>query len=183
MRCRHDLLSSMALGIAALAACSGQRSAQAPKTASSQEAYEYPSCSNQGRECPRNLTLSCALKAIATKYKACSQHDDCVEAAIQPMCSGQGTCPPFFVNRQSKAAFEAEAQGEINRYCESARCSLPGLCPVVGSVHGYCTSKGCTWMSSNPFQSRGALKTLPWRPWSTSFEASEEIVSSASARP
>jgi len=140
----------MALGIAALVACSGQRLAQTPKTPSSQDAYEYAGCSNQGRECPRNLTLNCALKAIATKYKACSHHDDCVEAAIEPNCSGEGTCPPFFVNRQSKTAFEEEAQGEINRYCESATCSLPGLCPVPGTVHGYCASYGCTWIRASP---------------------------------
>ncbi len=149
MQIHHDVRRTIALGtVAALVACSGQRSVQTPNTPSSQQAYEYPGCSNSDAECPRLGTLTCALRTIVRKHNACSQHDDCVEASIEPKCSGAGTCPPYFVNRQAKTAFEGEAQGEIERYCQTATCSLPGLCPVPGTVQGYCASGHCTWIKT-----------------------------------
>lgn len=69
-------------------------------------------------------TLACALRTIAGKYNACAKHEDCLAAALEAKCSGAGFCPPYFVNRQLKAVFEAEAQHEIDRYCERGPCSL-----------------------------------------------------------
>jgi hypothetical protein len=91
-------------------------------------------------------TLACALRAIEAKYNACSKHADCVEAAFDNKCSGAGTCPPYYIHQQFKADFEAEAQREIDRYCQQASCSTSGLCGIVGPLEAYCASGHCTWI-------------------------------------
>jgi hypothetical protein len=91
-------------------------------------------------------TLACALRTIAGKYNACAKHEDCLAAAMETKCSGAGFCPPYFVNRQFKVAFEAEAQREVDRYCERATCSASGFCSVIGTMEPYCAGGHCTWI-------------------------------------
>ncbi len=133
-----------------IAGCYGSRGAQAgaeqgPPT--SQQIYAYPGCSNFDAYCPRMGTLACALRTIESKYNACSKHQDCVMAAFAAKCSGAGSCPPYFINQQSKTLFEAEAQKEIDRYCERATCSASGSgsCGLI-EVEPYCASGHCTWI-------------------------------------
>jgi hypothetical protein len=92
-------------------------------------------------------TLACALRTIVAKYNACSKHEDCVTASFNTRCSGAGFCPPYITNQQSKAGFEAEAQGEIDRYCERANCTAWAytFCALL-QVEPYCASKRCTWI-------------------------------------
>ncbi len=129
-----------------LVACSGRRIGNQDSSAgpSSQETYEYANCPNYTGDCPREGTLACALKAIIAKYNSCSMHEDCVAAVFKAKCSGAGACPPFYVNRQLKAGFEAEAQREIDRYCETARCRAGGPCGVIGTMEAYCADSRCT---------------------------------------
>jgi hypothetical protein len=134
--------------LAVLFSCSSPRVAQ-PGTdgqPSSQQTYEYPGCRNDNAECPRMGALACALRTIASKYNTCSKHAECLEATLGAKCSGAGTCPPYFVNRQSKAAFESEAQHEIDRYCERGTCSASGLCGII-EMEAYCASGHCTWIN------------------------------------
>lgn len=112
---------------------------------SSQSVYQYSGCRDENGGCPRLLTLACALRTIASKYNTCAKHEDCVEAALDPKCSGAGTCPPYFVNRESKQSFETDAQREIDRYCRSGDCSYSGLCGSFGPVEAYCAQAHCTF--------------------------------------
>lgn len=93
-------------------------------------------------------TLACALRTIAGKYNACAKHEDCLAAALEAKCSGAGFCPPYFVNRQFKAAFEAEAQREVGRYCAQGSCSASGFCGVIGTMEPYCAGVHCTWIKT-----------------------------------
>jgi hypothetical protein len=93
-------------------------------------------------------TLACALRTIAGKYNACVKHEDCLAAALEAKCSGAGFCPPYFVNRKLKAVFEAEAQHEIDRYCERGPCSPSGFCGVIGTMEAYCAARHCTWIKT-----------------------------------
>src|SRR5262249_50568067 len=89
---------------------SGPKGATQPHVPSSQETYEYAICPKGGDDCPRERTLACALQTIASGYNACSQSKDCVAAHVAAKCSDAGSCPPLYVNREMRAAFEAEAQ-------------------------------------------------------------------------
>jgi len=128
-------------------ACHGSMSATQPTGSgpSSQETYEYGDCPKYRGDCPREGTLACALKTILTKYDACSYHQDCVAAEFNAKCSGAGGCPPFYVNREMKAAFEAAAQREIDRYCENPTCKGGGPCGII-EFQGYCSRSRCTWI-------------------------------------
>jgi len=134
------------VALTVVTSCSGSRLSQtASRPPTSQESYEYPGCGNHNADCPRMWTLACGLRTIASKYNACSKHEECVAAVFDGKCSGAGTCPPFYVNQQFKSAFEAEVQYEIDRYCESGTCSAASLCPELISVEAYCASRHCTW--------------------------------------
>jgi hypothetical protein len=90
-------------------------------------------------------TFACGLKTIASKYNSCSKHQECVGAAIVGKCSGAGSCPPFYVNQKFKSSFEAEAQREIDRYCDGGTCSASALCGLI-EVEPYCAEGHCTWI-------------------------------------
>ena len=129
-----------------LFACSGPSGASPLQAASSQDTYEYGACSTGHDDCPRDKALACALQTIASRYNACSRHEDCVPADLNARCSDAGSCPPLYVNRASKAAFEAEAQKEIDRYCGAPACRSSGLC-FVTRFAARCASSRCTFES------------------------------------
>ena len=128
-------------------ACLGSKNATQPTTSgpSSQETYEYDNCPHYRGDCPGEGTLACALKTIVTKYNTCNKHEDCVATNFNAKCSGAGGCPPFYVNRQMKADFEAEAQREIDRYCENPTCKAGAPCGII-EFEAYCASSRCTWI-------------------------------------
>jgi len=130
---------------AAVTACSGRRATNPAEPPSSQETYQYGNCAKYAGDCPGEGTLACALKTIVAKYNACTKHDDCVAAAFEAKCSGAGACPPFYVNRQLKAGFEAEAQREIDKYCATARCRAGGPCGII-EMQPYCADAHCSWI-------------------------------------
>jgi len=135
-----------------LFACSGPKGATQPHVPSSQETYEYGVCPKNRDDGPRERTLACALEAIASRYYACSKHEDCVASKLDPKCSEAGSCPPLFVNREMKAGFEAEAQREVDRYCENSNCKSSGLC-LVTKFEARCASSHCTWRTAiDPFE-------------------------------
>ena len=125
-------------------ACSGPKGATQPHVPSSQETYEYGTCPKDRDDCPRERTLACALKAVASRSNACSKHEDCVAARLDPKCSQAGTCPPLYVNREMKGGFEAEAQREVDRYCENPTCKSSELC-FVTKFGARCANSRCTW--------------------------------------
>src|SRR5262249_9901605 len=127
-------------------ACFGPNSATQPHVPSSQETYEYGTCPKGRDGCPRDRTLGCALETVASGYNACSKHEDCVAANLDGKCSDAGRCPPLYVNREMKAGFEAEAQREINRYCEEPTCKSDGLC-FITRFEARCENSHCTWRS------------------------------------
>ena len=127
-----------------LFACFGPKGATQPHVPSSQEAYEYGACPKARDDCPRERTLACALETIASRYNACIKHEDCVAATVDAKCSDSGSCPPLYVNHEMKAAFEAEAQREIDRYCESPNCKSSGLCGI-SKFEAQCADSRCTW--------------------------------------
>lgn len=126
-------------------ACSGPKGATQPHVLSSQETYEYGTCPKCRDDCPRERTLACALKTIASRHNACSKHEDCVAANVAAKCSDAGSCPPLYVNREMKAAFETEAQREIDRYCENPTCKSSGLCGIT-KFEAHCANSRCTWI-------------------------------------
>jgi len=128
-------------------ACSGPKEATQPHVPSSQETYEYGTCPKSGEDCPREQTLACALKTIASGYSRCSKHEDCVASNVDAKCSDAGSCPPLYVNREMKAAFEAEAQREIDRYCENSTCKSGGPC-LITWFGARCANSHCTWSGS-----------------------------------
>jgi hypothetical protein len=130
--------------LTALGACFG-RTAANPEGNSSQDSYQYGGCPKYAGDCPGEGTLACALKTIVTKYNACSKHEDCVAAAFEAKCSGAGACPPFYVNRQLKGGFEAEAQQEIDKYCATATCKGGAPCGII-QMEPYCANAHCTWI-------------------------------------
>lgn len=149
---RAHSLSVLPLGLV-IAGCSASKGAQTGDSStasvpSSQSAYEYAGCRNENGGCPRLLTLACALRTIASKYNNCTKHEDCVQAAFDPKCSGAGTCPPYFVNGQLKQSFEEDAQREINSYCQTGDCTYSGLCGSFGvtPLQPYCASSHCTYI-------------------------------------
>ena len=135
-------------------ACSGPQAATQPHVPSSQETYEYGTCPKGRDDCPRERTLACALRTIASGYNACSKREDCVAANVVPKCSDAGSCPPLYINREMKAAFEAEAQREIDKYCETPSCKSNGLCGIT-RFEANCADSRCTWRHSStidPFE-------------------------------
>jgi hypothetical protein len=146
------ILSPLLLLLLLIFACSGPKGATQPHVPSSQEAYEYGTCSKDRDDCPRERTLACALEAVASKYNTCSKHEDCVAAQLDPKCSLSGSCPPLYVNREMKAGFEAEAQREVDRYCENATCKSSGLCGLT-RFEARCANSHCTWQKGfDPFE-------------------------------
>jgi hypothetical protein len=126
--------------------CSGQKDATQPHVVSSQETYEYGTCEKGRDGCPHDRALACALNTIASKFNPCSKHEDCVAANLDAKCSDAGSCPPLYVNREMKAGFEAEAQREIDRYCENATCKSSEPCWVT-KFEARCANSRCTWRS------------------------------------
>jgi len=98
------------------------------------------------RRLPDDRALACALETIASKFNPCSKHENCVAANLEAKCSDAGSCPPLYVNREMKGGFEAEAQREINRYCENATCKSSDLCWVTKFEARWANSR-CTWTS------------------------------------
>lgn len=125
-------------------ACSGQKDATQPHVVSSQETYEYSTCKKRRDDCPQDGALACALNAIASKFNPCSRHEDCVAANLDAKCSDAGSCPPLYVSHEMKAGFEADAQREIDRYCENAICKSSQLCWVT-KFEARCVNSRCTW--------------------------------------
>jgi len=124
--------------------CSASKGATQPRAPSSQETYEYGTCQKARDDCPRERTLACALTTIASRYNACSKREDCVAANVDAKCSDSGRCPPLYVNREMKAAFEVEAQREIDKYCENPSCKSSGLCGIT-SFEAQCADSRCIW--------------------------------------
>ena len=151
-------------------ACSGQKDATHPHVVSSQETYEYGSCEKGRDDCPHDRALACALKTIASKFNPCSKREDCVAANLNAKCSDAGSCPPLYVNYEMKGGFEAEAQREIDRYCENATCKTSELC-FITKFEARCASSRCIWTSLGPLRGRshsGEVKfvmrqVLPYR--------------------
>ena len=58
---------------------------------------------------------------MLSKYNPCSKHEDCVATSLDAKCSGAGSCPPLYVNREMKAGFgplrELTLHLEIVRSC------------------------------------------------------------------
>ena len=137
-------LIRFALGaVPLLFACSGPNGAAQHQVLSSQESYEYGTCSKGRDECPHDRALACALQTIASGYNTCTREEDCVAANLHGRCSDAGSCPPLYVNHQMKGAFEVEAQREIDKYCGNAACKNSGLCWVTG-FRARCTNSHCT---------------------------------------
>jgi len=135
-------------------ACSGPKAATQPHVPSSQETYEYGTCPKGRDDCPRERTLACAMETIASRYNQCSKREDCVAAHVVPKCSDAGSCPPLYVNREMKAAFEAEAQREIDKYCDTPSCKSSGLCGIT-RFEANCADSRCTWRHAStidPFE-------------------------------
>jgi hypothetical protein len=135
-------------------ACSGQKDATHPHVLSSQETYEYGTCPKGGDDCPHERALACALQTIVSRYNACSKHEDCLASKLDAKCSNAGSCPPLYVNREMKSAFEAEAQTEVDRYCENATCKSSGLC-FITKFEPRCVDLRCTWRQAirgGPFE-------------------------------
>ena len=127
-------------------ACSGQKDVTQPHVVSSQETYEYGTCEKGRDECPHDKALACALNTIASKYNPCSKHEDCFAANLDAKCSGAGSCPPLYVNREMKAGFEAEAQREIDSYCENSTCRSSWPC-FITKFEARCANSRCIWRS------------------------------------
>jgi hypothetical protein len=115
---------------------------------SAQEAYEYPGCANEDYGCPRLKTVFCALQTILSKHNECRVDEDCIEAAIEPKCTGAGECPPYFVSRQLIQVFEAEAQYEVDRYCpnDGPRCGASPSCALTGALLPVCRMGRCSFI-------------------------------------
>jgi hypothetical protein len=140
--------------LVAVSACSGSNSpSPGPDTKnrardtfrSSQETYEYPGCANEDDGCPRLKTVFCALQTIVSKYNECGVDNDCVEASLNPRCTGAGECAPYFVSRQLIQIFETEAQYEIDRYCPDRGlvCWSSPLCALTGASRPVCRMGRC----------------------------------------
>ena len=104
--------------------------------------YSYAGCPEADVYCPGDLTLACALKSIGQTYNVCAGDSDCVLAPLDPMCSGEGVCPPFVVNDAGAASFRGLAQAEINRYCAEAGCSTDVLCAPL-AFQAICDAGRC----------------------------------------
>src|SRR5262245_18036908 len=79
------------VALTVVTSCSGSRSSQiVSRPPTSQESYESPGCVNHNADCPRMWTLACGLRTIASKYTACSKHDQCVAADLDGKCSAAG---------------------------------------------------------------------------------------------
>ena len=109
--------------------------------------YSYPGCLLADGYCPKDLTLSCALKSIAQTYDECRGDADCVLAPLNSLCTDQGYCPPFVVNDAGAASFQSLAQSEINRYCAGAHCSSEVLCAAL-TYQAICNAGRCgVWIN------------------------------------
>jgi len=117
----------------------------------SQEGYTFLGCSPLAYYCPNDGTLGCALRAIQTRYDACSLSSDCVEATLDGGCTGWGACPPYSVNRANLSAFLADARGEVSRYCACPNCLWSTNCPGVDGGAPRCVTGHCTWVSGFSF--------------------------------
>lgn len=116
------LLVLTAATLAAVLACS-------PATSGSQYDYTYEGCERGGIVCPNDQTIRCALQAVVDKHRSCSTSSDCVVAAVEDKCVPVGNCDgPPVINRSEAAAFEAEFNGEMNKYCASATCTARNAC-------------------------------------------------------
>jgi len=141
--------------LVAVSACSCSRSASPEANtqtgdrfrSATQETYEYPGCADEDYGCPRLKTVFCALETILSKYNECGVDDDCVEAALNPKCTGAGECPPYFVSRRSIQIFETEAQYEIDRYCpaDGPGCGTSPSCALTGALLPVCRMGRCSF--------------------------------------
>ena len=128
------------VGVVVVVACTS--SSGTPTQDPPDSGYTYAGCPLAEAYCPRDLTLVCALNSIAQSYNTCAGDSDCVLTPLDPLCSGQGTCPPFPVNDAGAASFRSLAQAEVNKYCDGMRCNVEGLCGF-SSFHAICDAGRC----------------------------------------
>ena len=96
---------------------------------SSQDVYSYPGCDGAGTAyCPRDLVFVCALNAIERKHGGCSSDADCRLLPLGNCFGHLSSCPPAAINAASEQAFREEAEVEVARYCDGARCGGSGSC-------------------------------------------------------
>ncbi|NMO18083.1 hypothetical protein HPC49_10075 [Pyxidicoccus fallax] len=108
-----------------LPACSGASPSHPQQT------YTYPGCENADYNCPRLLTVYCALESIRAEHNQCEQDRDCVAAEFDARCTDHGQCPPAMVSVTGRADFETKAAAEVARYCgDPPICAARGSCSV-----------------------------------------------------
>lgn len=108
----------------------------------SQETYAYAGCDDAGTYgCPRSLVFACALDTIERRHASCQAASDCVLVS-PPNCFGHWVCRPAAVNDAGLASFLAEANLEIDRYCDGGLCRGAPSC-VFSYVSADCLNGTC----------------------------------------
>lgn len=126
----RSVLCMVALWIASSGCEGGPRESAASSDGGPQETYAYAGCEPRTHGCPNDLTFYCALDTIKGRHDTCASSADCVLVGTGD-CVGYTSCGTTAVNRNSLAAFEAEAGAEVKRYCTGASCRHAGSCTEV----------------------------------------------------
>lgn len=91
-----------------------------------QSEYTYAGCNDAGTYgCPNDLVFNCALEQIEAKHGGCQSDTDCVAVDFDT-CQGNYTCTPAVVS--DAGAFLAEANIELDRYCDGGPCRSFATC-------------------------------------------------------
>lgn len=121
-----------------------------------QTSYEYPGCANEDDRCPRLPTFYCAIRAIQSKYDACSAASDCApaEGVFDGTCTGIASCGELMVNQANLGAFSREVSEEVARYCpDRGGCRESGSCAEIRQAPDWapdCVSGRCQWTRVEP---------------------------------
>lgn len=110
-----------------------------------QAEYTYSQCDNEdGELCPRVRTAQCAVDWLSESHSwFCLEDEECELVQLRPRCFS--VCGPFVVNADEVENFRAEAQWQIDVYCNAGDCSEVTECPRVEAIP-VCKAGRCGWV-------------------------------------